>query len=123
MLSDFFRVNLPYGLMKNKNNNWMAFNREYKPIGFNVKTEITSIIDNEENNHFFYSCYPLLFDSFIMELVDYDEDSIKRDRFGNIERFWLYNDQTNPMNQQEQDNEHWKIYWTKLELLAKLRIV
>ena len=35
MLSDFFRINLPYGIAKNKNNEWMAFNREYLPLGYN----------------------------------------------------------------------------------------
>ncbi len=37
MLSDFFRINLPYGLERNANGEWMAFNREYLPLGFNTK--------------------------------------------------------------------------------------
>jgi len=35
MLSDFFRINLPYGIAKNENGEWMAFNREYLPLGYN----------------------------------------------------------------------------------------
>lgn len=26
---------MPYGIAKNDNGEWMAFNREYRPIGFN----------------------------------------------------------------------------------------
>lgn len=120
MLSDFFRINLPYGLMRNKGGHWMAFNREYKPIGFNIQSKINSTPDNEATPAM-YSFYPLLSDTFILELIDYDENSVKRDNLGNIERFWLYNDQTNPMNQREKDNGYWKVYWNRLESLAKLR--
>lgn len=35
MLNDFFRINLPYGIAQNNKGEWMAFNREYRPIGFN----------------------------------------------------------------------------------------
>ena len=31
---DFFRMNLPYGLIRNSNNEWMLFNRDYMPIGY-----------------------------------------------------------------------------------------
>lgn len=36
-LSYFFRINLPYGIARNENDEWMAFNREYLPIGFSDK--------------------------------------------------------------------------------------
>jgi len=35
MLSDFFRINLPYGIERNDKGEWKAFNREYMPIGYN----------------------------------------------------------------------------------------
>jgi hypothetical protein len=35
-LTDFFRKNLPYGIARNENGEWMAFNREYLPLGFNT---------------------------------------------------------------------------------------
>ena len=35
-LFDFFRVNLPYGLKKNSKKEWIAFNREYMPLGWNT---------------------------------------------------------------------------------------
>ncbi len=33
-LSDFFRINLPYGMMRNESGEWFVFNREYAPLGF-----------------------------------------------------------------------------------------
>jgi hypothetical protein len=30
-LSDFFRINMPYGLKRNPSDEWFAFNREYMP--------------------------------------------------------------------------------------------
>lgn len=119
MLSDFFRINLPYGLVGNKEGYWMVFNRESKPIGFNIQSEINFSTENETTPAMF-SFYPLLSDSLILELIDYDESSVKRDNLGNIKKFWLYNDQTNPMNQREKENEYWKTYWNRLESLAKL---
>jgi hypothetical protein len=35
-LTDFFRINLPYGIQKNDVGEWSAFNREYKPLGWNT---------------------------------------------------------------------------------------
>ncbi len=35
MLSDFFRINLPYGISRTDDNEWFAFNREYLPLGWN----------------------------------------------------------------------------------------
>jgi hypothetical protein len=35
MLTDFFRINLPYGMQKNEKGEWMFFNREYVPLGWN----------------------------------------------------------------------------------------
>lgn len=34
MLENFFRINLPYGMIRNDKNEWMCFNREYMPLGY-----------------------------------------------------------------------------------------
>ena len=46
MLSDFFRINFPYGLMRNENGEWTAFNRDYLPLGHNSKPD-TFLPDEE----------------------------------------------------------------------------
>ncbi len=116
MLSDYFRVNLPYGMVK-KNGRWMLFNRENLPIGFHEEEPLV-------NNEYLpiYGLFAGLSDQMIMELTGGVTSDIERDQRGNICRFWLYNDATNPMNQPSQENEHWAAYWKKLEVLARLRL-
>lgn len=124
MLSDFFRITLPYGMARNKSGHWMAFNRENKPIGFNTE-EISEHLspESEESQNPVYTFFPGLTDHFIMELCGYNEADYKRDANGGIWQFWLYNDSTNPMNQRKDDVELWQSYWRKLEELARLRLV
>jgi hypothetical protein len=112
----FFRINLPYGFLQNENGEWMAFNREYKPIGFNSDESF-----NYENFPIFTS-FPRLTDVLIREITDNDESSVKKNEKGNIVEFWLYSDSSNPANQREKENSFWKIYWDKLERLAKLPV-
>lgn len=117
MLSDFFRINLPYGMAKDESGKWMLFNRERKPIGFNTDEPIKGLHRLPINNGYWG-----LSDRFIMELTGYDEASITRDEKGNIQQFKLYNDATNPINQPSRDNKFWGAYWKKLEMLAQLRL-
>jgi hypothetical protein len=116
MLSDLFRINLPYGMLRNEAGEWMAFNREYKPVGFHTRERI------EYGDYPVFSPYLRLTDSLIMELTEHDEHAVTRDDKGNIRQFWLYNDSTNPMNQPSKENKFWDRYWHKLEKLAKLSV-
>lgn len=115
MLSDFFRINLPYGLIRNEHGEWMAFNREYKPLGFTTT-----------NSNIYglpvYACYRGLTDRLIHKIIGNEKSSVNFDETGKIKRFWLYNDSTNPMNQGRKNNKYWKIYWKKLEKLARLDV-
>lgn len=120
MLSDFFRINLPYGMVRNEKNEWMAFNRENKPIGYNTDEPVDSGASESIPVHTFF---PGLHNQSIMELTGYNENDVKRDEQGNICQFWLYSDVTNPMNQPDDENDYWKKYWGKLESLAKLRVI
>lgn len=114
MLSDFFRINLPYGLKRNENGEWMAFNSEYKPIGFNENSDAGSLP--------VYNGYKGLTNGLIRQITEYNESSVNLDEEGNIKCFWLYNDTTNPMNQDSKENEYWDIYWEKLKKLARLYV-
>jgi hypothetical protein len=118
MLGDFFRINLPYGLSKNEDGSWWAFNREYMPIGYN---KILPLEDRDFDSLPIHTKYRGLTDNFLLKLVDGNEKNIKRNEKDNsITKIFFYNDETNPMNQKSTNNIYWKIYWKKIEALSKL---
>ena len=125
MLSDICRINLPYGLERNDGGKGMAFNREDKPLGFNTTDKAADARSMKGNSPELpvFSLYIGLTNRFIQEITGYDESAVNRDEQGNIRRFWLYNDSTNPMNQQKKENEYWDIYWQKLKGIARLDAV
>jgi len=114
-LSNFFRINLPYGFERNAAGEWAAFNRDYVPIGFS---------DERYPRHStelpIYAPYPGLTESLIESLVD-DKASIGRDPSGNIERFFLYGDRTNPTDPRdtEERNELYAFYFNKLKIISE----
>jgi len=62
MLTNFLRINMPYGLIRNESNEWMAFNREYMPLGFNnERSELKESLGLDSNGNPFkaYTQFPL----------------------------------------------------------------
>jgi hypothetical protein len=110
-LSDFFRINLPYGLTKNLKGEWFAFNREYKPLGWNTTDHV-----NEEEFPI-YTKYKGLTEKRILKIIT-ENERIHRDQNGNIFRFYLYNDGTNPQS----SPTHWKKYFEMIKELSKLEV-
>lgn len=121
MLTDFFRINLPYGIAKNENGEWMAFNREYRPLGYNSKSKKglpgMSYLDIDV-----YTKYDRINENFLIELAQGDNTCIHRDDKGQIEKVFLYDDGTNPINQSSDKPELWTNYFSKLKKLSKLKI-
>ena len=120
MLSDFFRINLPYGIAKNEKDEWMAFNREYLPLGFNT-TESKGLPGNDYLDLPIYTRYKAVSEKLLSELAD-SEDSIDRNESGEIIRIFLYKDATNPMNFTPQKQELWDRYFKKVARLSKLSV-
>ncbi len=120
MLSDFFRINMPYGLAKNDCDEWIAFNREYRIIGCND----SSISEYHHLNapKPFYTRYKGITETILSEMAWDDKYGIEKDENGVITKVYLYHDGTNPMNLTEHSENLWKQYWDKLEILCKLKI-
>ena len=120
MLSDFFRINLPYGIAKNEYGEWMAFNREYMPLGYNSETHKglpgISYLDKPV-----YTKYEKVTEKFLMGLAD-DENHLEKDDSGNIVKVFLYSDGTNPVNHSRTIQNLWNNYFAKLQKLSKLKI-
>ena len=123
MLSDFFRINLPYGISRTKDDEWFAFNREYLPLGWNDwDKKATFHLEEKNENMSIYTKYKGLTEKLLKELVDSIESDIKYDENGKIQTIYLYKDGSNPMNQDSMNNKYWKIYFDKLKKLSKLSI-
>jgi hypothetical protein len=112
-LTDFFRINLPYGIERNDNNEWFAFNREYMPLGWHTK----SFENFDEKQHELISqTYTGMTEALLLKLAN--PGSVDRDKNGKIYRIWFYNDRTNPMN----DSKEWDVYLSKLKRIATLKV-
>ena len=107
MLSVFFRINLPYGISRTKNNEWFAFNREYLPLGWNDwDTKATFHIEERYDDLPIYTKFNRLTNKLLKELADNIETNIRYDDNGKIQTIWLYKDDTNPMNQDSMNNKY-----------------
>lgn len=120
MLSDFFRINLPYGIARNINGEWMAFNREYLPLGYN-DINLKGMPGLSYLDLPVYTKYKKVPEKLLVELAD-DDTSIQRDNDGLISRVFLYDDGTNPTNIQSKNRDLWLRYFNKLEKLSGLQI-
>ncbi len=120
MLSDFFRINLPYGIAKNENGEWMAFNREYLPLGYN-NTNLKGMPGQSYLDIPVYTKYKSVSEKLLIQLAD-DETSLQRDDNGKISKLFLYDDGTNPMNQAHRKKDLWDKYFQKIEKLSELKI-
>jgi hypothetical protein len=123
MLNDFFSINLPYGIRRNDNGEWMAFNRENMPLGFNLKTNKYRIINSLFFDLPIYTKYTNLNEKNLLKLTSGDDSAFELDDKGNIKIIWFYNDTTNPVNQKKDVKLNWEQYFEKLKILSRLRKV
>lgn len=114
-LTDFFRINLPYGLKKNSKGEWFTFNREYVPLGWNSTAGAKSIFDeNAYPDYPVYTKYKGLTENAILKIIT-DPDRIQRNKAGEIDSVFFYNDRTNPQS----SPEYWKDYFEIIKAFSK----
>lgn len=121
ILSDFFRINLPYGIAKNKKNQWMAFNREYLPLGY-TDWDLKGTPGESYLDLPVYTKYKGIKEELLLELAEKD-NAFELNEEGDICTVYLYSDSTNPMNQSDDNPELWKKYFDKLKRLSELEAV
>ncbi|MDR6546668.1 hypothetical protein J2810_002774 [Chryseobacterium rhizosphaerae] len=123
MLTNFFRINLPYGIAKNDNDEWMAFNREYMPLGFN-DVSLKEHVGKSYHDKPIYTKYNSITEKLLLELSFDGEKGVRRDSSGKIEKVFLYDDGTNPSSGYDSKNEEekmWNDYFQKLKKISELR--
>lgn len=101
-LGDFFRVNMPYGLKVNSNDEWFVFNREHMPLGWNKRRYVN------EDEFPVYTKYKGLTEKKILSIIK-NPNAIHRDNDGRICQFFFYNDRTNPQSSPEFWNDYFDI--------------
>ena len=114
-LTDFFRINLPYGLKKNPKGEWFVFNREYMPLGWNTKDKQQSIYFDKAYAEFpVYTKYKGLTEKAILKIIT-NPDRIHRDEDGKIIRIFFYDDETNPQSAPK----YWGDYFDIIKAFSK----
>lgn len=111
-LTDFFRINLPYGIQRNKDGYWSVFNREYKPLGYNESASLVDFTQLPVNTK-----YKGLTSKQITKHIK-NRDHIHLDDSGEVWRFFLYEDKTNPQS----SPAYWDEYFTKIKFLSKFEV-
>lgn len=116
-LTDFFRINLPYGMKKNTNNEWFVFNREYMPLGWNSKDKQESIHKEMPYAQFpVYTRYQRLTERAILKIIA-DKNNIQRNDENEIVRIFFYNDKTNPKS----NPKYWGDYFDIIKSFSKFK--
>lgn len=122
---DFFRINMPYGISKNEDGEWMAFNREYLPLGYSKQPEegYYHVLEREPIGLSVYNKYYGLTEKVLLQLA-VTETAIKRDKNGKICVVWFYDDKFNPTHQKNKSDKkyYFERYFEKLQLLAEKSI-
>jgi len=116
-LTDFFRINLPYGIQKNDNDEWFCFNREYLPLGWNSTEDKESIHKSYSYQRVpIHTKYEGLTENKILEIIK-EPSAIQKDENGVINRVFFYNDGTNPRN----SPKDWDDYFEIIKKFSQLR--
>lgn len=114
--SNFFRINMPYGMKRTANNEWMAFNREYVPLGYNKKVGGSIYSDDFFSDLPLYTEYKGLTEELIRK--NFESDNIRENDRGEIQLVWLYSDATNPSDDGAK-SEDWDNYFRIIKFLSK----
>ena len=117
MLNNFFRINMPYGIIRNEKGEWTAFNREYLPLGFN-DTKYKDRLPKALEGYPIWTKYKALHEKTLLSL-SYPSSKVSRDKEGKIMQVWFYDDGSNPSATDKK--EHWDLYFEKIKLLSKFK--
>lgn len=119
-LSNFFRINMPYGIEKiGKNDwlkdNWFVFNRERMPLGWNSADR--TLFQLYKANLPIYTAYMGLTQKKLLELAYHKERGVFRDPAGKINQILLYDDRVD-----RRSGGMWTSYFEKIKMLGLLNI-
>jgi hypothetical protein len=118
MLSDFFRINMPYGFKINSKGECFVFNREYVPLGWNSDSLKSDFADDKPTLLPIYTKYKGLSEDEILKIIK-NPKAIQRNEEGRIHTVFFYEDKTNPQT----NPECWSDYFEIIKAFSKFEIV
>lgn len=119
-MTEFFRINMPYGMYRDENGRWMVFNREYLPLGY---TEGTGVPSGDFSHLPIWTKYrggDLT--KYIESFMAGEPHLIFRNEKSEINKFILYDNLSKPVLSGSMDSVEWVSYVNKLKMLNKLQI-
>ncbi len=116
-LNHFFTINMPYDIARSKDHTdkWVAFNREYQPLGKNIDDKRVDL-HNEASQGLYFEAYKGINERFLVSIAY----QVQRDVNRYIDKVWFYNDETNPVL--HNDPKLWDDYFDRIKKLAKKAI-
>lgn len=115
--SNFFRINMPYGVIFKANGQIVCFNREYAPLGHLKSNESYFTWPNESDLPIFGNYEPVSKEFLRKIAIDHKID-VREDGSRVI---WLYLDDSNPTNYPKSDKK-WLAYFDKIRMLSELSV-
>jgi len=108
---------MPYGMRTHSNGEWLFFNREKMPLGWNTGSK-TSLGSYDEFLALpIFTKYTCLTENILLKLSSNGEKGIKRDNNGKIEMVFFY--KTNPTS-----NTNLLIdYFKKIKLISNCQVI
>lgn len=113
--TNFFRINMPYGVIVKANGELICFNRNYAPIGHFSTIESCITWINESELPIFGSYEPISDDLLRKIAIDHRIDVWEDDS----RVIHLYLDESNPTDKPMSDKK-WKAYFERIKLLVFL---
>ena len=119
-LNTFFTINMPYGIQKNDKNEWVAFNREYAPIGWNeyLKEGGANLTEKESTSHLPIKTSYKSIDRVILKYSNMYDNLVQRNNKGEIDTLFFYDDGTKPTI----NKKYWDAYTDKLFIFTSLNV-
>jgi hypothetical protein len=117
MPKSFFSINMPYGMRTHYNDEWLFFNREKMPLGWNTGSKTSFGSYDELLVLPIFTKYACLTQELLLKLSSNGEKGIKRNEDGKIEMVFFYkkNPSSNP--------DLLKDYFEKIKLISKCQVI
>ncbi len=118
-LSDFLRINLPYGMRKNESGKWFTFNREYHILGFNQVDYVSEMSTLEPFDKLpVYSDFKGLTDEKILKLIN-ENCKVEYNENGSIKIVFFYFDGAVPNTSLKLWNEYQNVLYKLSKFQSK----